>query len=112
MRNLTALAALAAAVILFALFAPAWSQDRGAWFKSLKQPGSGGVSCCDISDCKKTESEWRGGQWHARSNRTGEMTPVPHEKVINNVPSIDGEAYLCESSVGTLYCFVPPDFGT
>ncbi len=57
------LAGLAPAVLL-ATVATGQSQDRGSWFKSLKQPGTG-YSCCDISDCRRAEADWREGQWWA-----------------------------------------------
>ena len=40
------------------LTAVANSEDRGAWFKSLRQPGTG-MSCCDIADCHRTVADWR-----------------------------------------------------
>lgn len=105
-------AGLALGMLLLALYQPAWSQDRGAWFKSLKQPGSG-VSCCDISDCKRVEAKWQGDGWIALSNVTKQWTPIPPGKVLQNKPSIDGDAYLCEGPAsGTIYCFVKPDIGS
>jgi hypothetical protein len=68
---------------------PADAQDRGSWFKSLKQPGSG-FSCCDISDCKRTEADWRGGQWWAVVSGD-----PPRDRADKR--SIDGDAYVCSS---------------
>ena len=84
--------------------------DRNSdeWFKSLKQPGSG-FSCCDISDCKRTEADWRGGQWWAVVS--GEWTPIPRDKELDK-QSIDGDAYVCSSPNRRIYCFVRPDFGS
>jgi len=83
-------------------------ENRGAWFKSLKQPGSG-LSCCDISDCRRADAEWRGNQWWAIVQ--GEWTPVPRNKELSKM-SIDGDAYVCSSQAPskspTIYCFVPP----
>ena len=97
-------------VVLVADYPPA--KPDGAWFKSLKQPGSG-ISCCDIADCHKTEAEWRGNQWWAKVD--GEMVPVPGDKVLKNKQSVDGEAYICtaESQVRPrlIYCFVPKNMG-
>jgi len=83
-------------------------ESRGAWFESLKQPGSG-LSCCDISDCRRTEAEWRGGndgKWWATVN--GIWTPIPHDKELTK-RSIDGDAYVCASPNRYVYCFVKPN---
>ena len=101
------LAGLLSAFLLASL-ATAQGQDRASWFKSLKQPGTG-VSCCDISDCKRAEADWRDGQWHAVVN--GEWTPIPPEKELDK-ESIDGDAYVCSSPTRRIYCFIKPDFGT
>jgi len=95
-------------VALIVLVFPADAQDRGSWFKSLKQPGSG-FSCCDISDCKRTEADWRGGQWWAVVS--GEWTPIPRDKELDK-QSIDGDAYVCSSPNRRIYCFVRPDIGS
>lgn len=93
---------------LWATEAGAQDADRGAWFESLKQPDTG-MSCCSISDCAATKAEWRGGQWHAVV--LGRMTPIPSEKIVRTPLSIDGDAYVCASPVGTIWCFVPPPQG-
>jgi len=96
-------------LITAAAFAvPAQSEDRGAWFKSLRQPKTG-YSCCDISDCKRTEADWRAGQWWADVD--GHWTPIPPEKELEK-RSIDGDAYVCSSPSRRIYCFVRPNFGT
>lgn len=90
------------------------AEDRGAWFKSLKQPATG-ASCCDISDCRRTEATLnviqnaageRVDQWIA--DVEGEMTPIPSEKVLDK-KSIDGEAYVCSGYGRKIFCFVKPD---
>lgn len=80
------------------------AEDRGSWFKSLKQNITG-ASCCDISDCRRADADWRKGQWWA--DVQGEMTPIPPEKVLAK-HSIDGEAYVCSGYDRRIYCFVPP----
>lgn len=100
-----------ALLALMALAGSASAQDRGEWFRSLKQPGTK-TSCCDVSDCKKTEARWQHGGWTARSRLTGEMRQVPHDRVLDDPKSIDGDAYLCEGPGGRIFCFIPPDFGT
>lgn len=98
--------------VLVALALPAQAQDRGAWFKSLKQPDAPTVSCCDVSDCKKTEAQWQGGGWFAKLP-DGTPVPIPDKKIVTKTPSLDGEAYLCANPKSRhVYCFVPPDFGT
>lgn len=94
---------------------PAFAEDRSAWFKSLKQPGSG-ASCCDIADCRQTKAAWREGQWWA--DVYGAVRAVPPDKVLQRPYSIDGEAYVCaddnkfiKPESRTIYCFIPPTMG-
>jgi len=88
--------------------APARAEDRGAWFKSLRQPKTG-FSCCDISDCRRAEADWRNGQWWAVVD--GAWTPIPPEKELDK-RSIDGDAYVCASPTRRIYCFVKPNFAS
>ena len=69
------------------------AEDRHAWFKSLTMPGTT-ISCCDISDCRRTEADWHGGQWWATVD--GQWTPIPPNKELSK-RSIDGDAYVCAS---------------
>ncbi len=78
--------------------------DRGAWFKSLTQPDTG-LSCCDISDCRRADADWKGGQWWAVVE--GQWTAIPHEKELSK-QSIDGDAYVCATPSRHIYCFVKP----
>jgi hypothetical protein len=95
-------------VLLLAVLAGASSighaEERGTWFKSLKQPITG-ASCCDISDCKRADADWKDGQWWA--DVQGQWTPIPKEKELTKT-SIDGEAYVCSGYGRKIYCFVPP----
>jgi len=106
--------------------------ERAAWFKSLKRP-SNGLSCCDVSDCRATEAEWRDGQWWAVVPRLRgpKWEPVP-PRVVLPTKSIDERAYLCSEAdvaahetcssysgcqdvpeaVGRILCFVPPFQGS
>lgn len=89
----------------------ALAQDiRSDWFKSLMRPDTG-TSCCDVSDCHKTHAEFRRGQWHAQ-HQDGSWTPVPSDKIVSDPTSLDGDAYLCESAAGFVYCFIPPTPGS
>lgn len=94
-------------------------EDRGAWFKSLKQNGTG-TSCCDVSDCRAVDADQdpKTSQWfvtirpedRVSPQLAGKTIPVPPEKVLDKL-SVDGDAYLCSAPVGTIYCFVPPSRG-
>ncbi len=81
------------------------AEERGTWFKSLVQPGTG-LSCCDISDCRRAEADWHSGQWWATVE--GQWTPIPPEKELSK-RSIDGDAYVCASPNRHVYCFVKPN---
>lgn len=103
-----------AALALACLLSPVAAQDRAAWFKSLRQPDTG-MSCCDISDCKKTQAKWSKGGWSAIVR--GYPRAIPPNIILKNNPSIDGEAYVCASEYGPpdkaqLYCFIPPSPGS
>lgn len=103
------IAALAALALLCLAVAVSFAEeDRGAWFKGLKQPLTGG-SCCDLSDCRATEAAWRDGAWWARLP-DGEWIAVPPEKILAK-QSIDGEAYLCSAPARVIFCFVKPTLG-
>jgi hypothetical protein len=80
------------------------AEDRGTWFKGLKQPGTDNY-CCDVSDCKKTEADWRDGQWWAIVQ--GVWMPIPRDRELPE-ESIDGEAYVCSGWARRIFCFVPP----
>jgi hypothetical protein len=86
--------------------------DRGAWFESLKQPGTG-MSCCSYVDCRVTASVWQAGQWWARLPEGGPLVPIPPEIVLTDKSGQgpDGEAVLCSGVGNKLFCFVPPALG-
>jgi hypothetical protein len=94
--------------VALAVAASAHAQERGAWFKSLRQPKTG-YSCCDISDCRRADADWRNGQWWAVVD--GAWTPIPPEKELEK-RSIDGDAYVCASPTRRIYCFVKPNFSS
>lgn len=105
---------------------------RGTWFKSLKQPDGQHGSCCDVSDCHKTQArQLADGSWEAivEGVSGSKWMAIPPAKVLQHPLSIDGEAYVCstkgtaggqmyESNGGmsymaspsdpVIYCFLPP----
>jgi hypothetical protein len=85
--------------------AVAKAEDRRSWFQGLTMPGTG-IPCCDISDCRRTQADWRNGQWWATVG--GQWTPIPHNKELSK-RSIDGDAYVCASPNRYVYCFIKPD---
>lgn len=97
----------------------ATNRSRGDWFKSLMQPGTSDVSCCDISDCRRTVAEWQDGSWWA--DVQGTWRPIPAESVLVSPKSIDGDAYVCSGEASRadrhfiepkIYCFIPPLLGS
>lgn len=121
-RSAAALIALAFAVPGL----PAGAKERGDWFESLRQPGTG-KSCCDIAHCLRTDADWRNGGWWVEM--LGHWVPVPPAAIVRDTTSIDGSAYVCaavmplgfarplpaEMEIAILrdgiLCFVPPDMG-
>jgi hypothetical protein len=95
-----------ALITFVASITAAGAEDRSAWFKSLMQPDTG-LSCCDISDCRRADADWRDGQWWAVVE--GQWTPIPPQKELSK-RSIDGDAYVCSSPSRKIYCFVKPNF--
>lgn len=129
-----------AAAIAFGLTVPAIDAqaiDRKEWFESLKVPGMS-TGCCSIADCHRTTARVdAGGQWWVLLRAEWWPAPkwvaVPSERVLTRPPSIDGEAYVCQTVGspggttlgpinGQMYmaapidpsvrCFVPPDLGS
>ena len=89
---------------------------RTSWFESLRIPGTS-ASCCDLSDCHKTEADWRADHWWAVVNEKWRL--IPMSSVITQPASIDGSAYVCAGSPtwrisgfggdAPILCFVPPN---
>jgi hypothetical protein len=109
-------ARLSSALLVASCWSTALAGERGAWFQSLKMPGTK-ASCCGLGDCHRTEADWRKGQWWAIVD--DKWRPVPPSQVLTSPPSIDGSAYVCNGSpswsVGgsmepPIYCFVPPNW--
>lgn len=85
------------------------AEDRdpsyGPFFKSLQQPGSG-VSCCDLSDCRFTDSRVTPAGWEARVS-DDQWVAVPNDKIIRGKANPNGRAVLCHIG-GNVLCFVEP----
>ena len=102
------IARAAAVALLVASSSAVCAEDRATWFRDLKQPGTDNY-CCDISDCRRTEAEWRHSQWWAIVQ--GVWMPIPRYKELT-VKSIDGYAYVCSGWARVIFCFIPPNFGS
>ena len=98
---------------------PFTDSPTSEWFKGLHSKQS--YNCCDQSDCKKAESDFRDGQWLARSNATGTWVVILPDQIVQDTVSIFPEAILCESPYGStneagqpipiVFCFVRPPIG-
>ncbi len=131
--------ALAAAIILLPT-GSALPRDYGYinppeirdWFRSLRRPDLPASrrdrSCCDVSDCHRTEFTLKDGHYRARLGRiVGNVTPpvweltewvdVPDDRVIKDQGNPLGEAVICHGEITSdpeinrlaphIYCFVP-----
>lgn len=83
------------------------AETKGEWFKHLLMPRTQ-QSCCDIADCKATKAENIGGDWWAIVGT--ELRRIPPDRVLE-AESYDGQAYVCSSPNGVIYCFVKPGAG-
>lgn len=119
-----ALAFLALLMLAWPTLAVAQDEGKppaGQWFKSLQVPGMTG-SCCDVSDCHRTASEFREGQWFAMSTLyPGDWVAVPGNRLLDE-RSIFADGVLCEAKTGNtdfqvrtlrgqlefVYCFARP----
>jgi hypothetical protein len=85
-----------------------WHQG---FYSTLKR-NDGGGSCCNLMDCRPTQSRMVGDHYEVKVD--GAWTPVPPDK-INNVIAPDGGAHVCApkqegANRGVLFCVVlPPD---
>lgn len=79
------------------------------WFKALKNPQNG-RSCCDLSDCVRTEARTQGNQWQARAP-DGAWVTVPADSIVHNQGNPTGEPILCADALTEegwrVLCFVP-----
>ena len=79
------------------------------WFKALKNSRYGN-SCCDESDCARTEARTHGDQWEARAP-DGSWVVIPPDRIVLDQGNPTGEPILCASDSGgarwRVLCFVP-----
>jgi hypothetical protein len=104
------------------LFASAVAQDgyygvgHDKWhqnFYSKLKRNDGQGSCCNLMDCRPTQSRMVGDHYEVKVD--GEWVPVPNDK-INNVVAPDGGAHVCaprqvSPNKGVLFCVILPSEG-
>jgi hypothetical protein len=86
-----------------------WHQG---FYSTLKR-NDGGGSCCNLMDCRPTQSRIVGDHYEVKVD--GAWTPVPYDK-INNVIAPDGGAHVCAPrqvgpNRGVLFCVILPSEG-
>jgi len=79
-------------------------------FYSKLNRNDGKGTCCDLMDCRPTQSRMVGDHYEVKVD--GEWTPVPNDR-INNVVAPDGGAHVCAPrqvgpNKGVLFCVVLP----
>jgi hypothetical protein len=82
------------------------------FYFALKR-NDGGGSCCNLVDCRPTQSRMIGDHYEVKVD--GEWNPVPNDK-INNVIAPDGGAHVCAPrqigpNKGVVFCVVLPPEG-
>jgi hypothetical protein len=86
-----------------------WHQG---FYSKLKR-NDGGGSCCNLMDCRPTQSRIVGGHYEVKVD--GVWTTVPYDK-INNVIAPDGGAHVCaprqvDANKGVIFCVILPSEG-
>ena len=82
-------------------------------FYSKLNRNDGKGSCCNLMDCRPTQSRMAGDHYEVKVD--GEWTPVPNDK-INNVVAPDSGAHVCAPmqegpNKGVLFCVILPPEG-
>ena len=82
-------------------------------FYSKLNRNDGRGTCCDLMDCRPTQSRMVGDHYEVKVD--GEWTPVRNDR-INNVVAPDGGAHVCAPrqigpNKGVLFCVVLPPEG-
>jgi hypothetical protein len=86
-----------------------WHQD----FYAKLRRNDGGGSCCNLMDCRPTQSRKVSGSYEVKVDN--EWIPVPEDR-INNVIAPDGGAHVCAPEQighhkGELFCVILPPEG-
>jgi len=79
-------------------------------FYSKLNRNDGRGTCCNLMDCRPTQSRMVGNHYEVKVD--GEWTPVPNDR-INNVVAPDGGAHVCAPrqeglNKGVVFCVVLP----
>ena len=94
--------------ITAAVSAPPQNSDTAlaSWYRSLKAPNGSG--CCDIADCRSTESRITAEGYEAMIEN--KWVAVPRERVLTETSSPTGRAVVCYQPgyPQMIYCFVRP----
>ena len=82
-------------------------------FYSMLKRNDGKGSCCNLMDCRPTQSRMVGDHYEVKVD--GEWTPVPQD-TIKNVVAPDGGAHVCAPrqvgrNNGVIFCVVLPPEG-
>jgi hypothetical protein len=90
----------------FAQADPAWRD----WFRSLNAPSNKHISCCDESDCLRTEVEMTPRGYRARTP-DGQWIDVPELAILYDRGNPTGAPVLCTAGNARdgwrVLCFVP-----
>ena len=83
------------------------------WHHSKLKRNDGRGSCCNLMDCRPTQSRMLGDHYEVKVD--GEWIQVPNDK-INNVVAPDGGAHVCAPrqvgpNKGVLFCVILPAEG-
>jgi hypothetical protein len=86
---------------------------RHQGFYSTLKRNDGRGPCCNLMDCRPTQSRMVGDHYEVKVD--GVWTPVPYDK-INNAVAPDGGAHVCAPrqvgpNKGVLFCVILPSEG-
>ena len=106
--QMAAVITLQFASITAAVAAPPPNHDGALaeWYHSLKAPNGSG--CCDMADCRSTESRITATGYEAMIEN--KWIAVPRERVLTQTSSPTGRAVVCYQPgyPQLIYCFVRP----
>jgi len=75
----------------------------GLWFEDLRQPTTD-LPCCNISDCRQTESRFVANHYEALIE--GHWVLVPPNAIVDRTDNPTGHAVACWLPWGGILCFV------